>query len=139
MAVVSLLIFFCCLFSCLLLPEWLQIRGAAVQRSQSVSFGQALPLTHSFRRRKKQSNPKKRTAPPVCCKTDYSPSASDDDILQRPAKEPLELENVTSVFGYPRNVKDKYVFGEIIGSGSYGIVKKCVEKETGTVSQLFDQ
>ena len=74
---------------------------------------------------------KRRSGLRVCCKTDYSPSASDDEVLQKPPKEPLDLEDVKNVFSYPRDIEDRYVFGEIIGTGSYGTVRKCVDKETG--------
>jgi len=40
---------------------------------------------------------------------------------------------VTKVFSYPRNISDKYEFGEVIGTGSYGTVKRCIEKDTGSV------
>lgn len=34
---------------------------------------------------------------------------------------------VTSVFGYQRNLHDKYHIGRVIGAGSFGVVRECVE------------
>eukprot|EP00210_Caulerpa_lentillifera_P002691 g2571.t1 len=64
---------------------------------------------------------------------DYSPSASDDELFRRPSKTKLVAEEVRSVFGYPRDVSEKYAFGEVIGTGSYGVVRKCIEMDTGAV------
>ena len=119
----------------LLPPESIAIRSLNSKRCSALCGLSC--CTHPFRRLRKQPVSKRRATLRVSCKTDYSPSASDDDILQKPPKEALELKDVTSVFGYPRNVSEKYEFGEIIGTSSYGTVKKCVEKETGNLTQCF--
>lgn len=107
-------------------------RGFAAQPSVSFTLSGIgpSPMCRCFPRLKSQMRPKQRKIR-TGCKSDYAPSASDEDILQKPGKEPLELEDVTHVFGYSRDIFKKYEMGEIIGSGSYGIVKKCVEKATG--------
>lgn len=69
----------------------------------------------------------------IRCGPDYSPSASDDEILRKPSKTKLLAKQVEAVFGYPRDVFAKYTFGEVIGTGSYGVVRKCIEKSTGAI------
>ncbi|GMH35775.1 hypothetical protein BSKO_03643 [Bryopsis sp. KO-2023] len=68
----------------------------------------------------------------VDCKIDYSSSPGDfGSVLERPSKSPLDATEVTDVFDYPRNLHDRFHVGEILGSGSYGIVRRCVDKDTG--------
>lgn len=33
---------------------------------------------------------------------------------------------VTHVFGYPRNLPERYMLGKVIGAGSFGVVRECV-------------
>lgn len=41
--------------------------------------------------------------------TDYTPSASDDPVLRKPPKTPLEPDEITEVFGYPRDHYTRWV------------------------------
>ena len=36
---------------------------------------------------------------------DYAPSPTDDSILQMPSKQELKPEDMTDVFGYPRDLR----------------------------------
>ena len=36
---------------------------------------------------------------------DYAPSPTDDSVLQRPSKQELMPEDMTDVFGYPRDLR----------------------------------
>ncbi|CAD7699180.1 unnamed protein product [Ostreobium quekettii] len=63
--------------------------------------------------------------------TDYSPSASDDPILRRPPKTPLNPEDIKAVFGYARDARERFHVGDVIGAGSYGVVRRCTDKDTG--------
>ncbi|CAD7701182.1 unnamed protein product [Ostreobium quekettii] len=61
---------------------------------------------------------------------DYVFSATDDPILKQPPKTALDPEEIKGVFGYPRDVRERFHFGEVIGTGSYGVVRRCIEKES---------
>ncbi|GIL82813.1 hypothetical protein Vretimale_8185 [Volvox reticuliferus] len=68
--------------------------------------------------------------------TDYVASASDEGVLRLPGRTELEPQMVTNVFGYPRNLNEKYHLGRVIGAGSFGVVRECVEKATGRVNAV---
>lgn len=63
--------------------------------------------------------------------TDYKASASDDQVLRKPPRTPLEPEEMKRVFGYLRDHFERFHMGEVIGTGSYGIVRRCTEIKTG--------
>lgn len=62
---------------------------------------------------------------------DYSAKVGDSDILQKPLKCELTASEVRNVFGFPRNVRDKYSLGDVLGAGSFGVVRMCTERSTG--------
>uniref|UniRef100_A0A7S1X9N0 Calcium-dependent protein kinase n=1 Tax=Tetraselmis chuii TaxID=63592 RepID=A0A7S1X9N0_9CHLO len=64
-------------------------------------------------------------------KRDYSASATDKVILRLPPGHELSADDVKVVFDYPRNLTDRYDLKEKIGAGSFGIVVRAVDKETG--------
>jgi hypothetical protein len=65
-----------------------------------------------------------------CHSTDYTASVTDEGVLLLPSRTELEAEQVTNVFGYPRNLQDKYRVGRVIGAGSFGVVRECLEKSS---------
>eukprot|EP00195_Chlamydomonas_chlamydogama_P002656 CAMPEP_0202921416 /NCGR_PEP_ID=MMETSP1392-20130828/77385_1 /ASSEMBLY_ACC=CAM_ASM_000868 /TAXON_ID=225041 /ORGANISM="Chlamydomonas chlamydogama, Strain SAG 11-48b" /LENGTH=597 /DNA_ID=CAMNT_0049614987 /DNA_START=209 /DNA_END=2002 /DNA_ORIENTATION=+ len=67
----------------------------------------------------------------VCHSTDYVATASDEGVLRLPGRTELKCEEVTHVFGYSRDLTQKYFLGRMIGAGSFGIVRECVEAATG--------
>ncbi|KAL4446799.1 hypothetical protein ABPG77_008043 [Micractinium sp. CCAP 211/92] len=62
---------------------------------------------------------------------DYQAKAGDSAVLQRPLKSELLPEEIHNVFGYPRNLKDKYVMGSVLGAGSFGVVRECTDRRSG--------
>lgn len=68
----------------------------------------------------------------VCClHADYSAKAGDSDVLQKPLKCELAASEVRNVFGFHRNLRDRYSLGEVLGAGSFGVVRSCTERSTG--------
>ncbi|KAG2424379.1 hypothetical protein HXX76_014588 [Chlamydomonas incerta] len=68
--------------------------------------------------------------------TDYTSSASDEGVLRLPGRTELEPHLVTNVFGFPRNLVEKYHLGRVIGAGSFGVVREVVEKNTGKTAAV---
>eukprot|EP00197_Chlamydomonas_leiostraca_P016234 CAMPEP_0202862620 /NCGR_PEP_ID=MMETSP1391-20130828/3593_1 /ASSEMBLY_ACC=CAM_ASM_000867 /TAXON_ID=1034604 /ORGANISM="Chlamydomonas leiostraca, Strain SAG 11-49" /LENGTH=572 /DNA_ID=CAMNT_0049542175 /DNA_START=227 /DNA_END=1946 /DNA_ORIENTATION=- len=62
---------------------------------------------------------------------DYTATGADEGVLKMPARTELDPEQITSVFGYPRNLTQKYFVGRVIGAGSFGVVRECVEIHSG--------
>ncbi|KAI3434801.1 hypothetical protein D9Q98_002859 [Chlorella vulgaris] len=62
---------------------------------------------------------------------DYVAKAGDAAVLQRPLKAELQSEEIQNVFGYPRNLRDKYQLGAVLGAGSFGVVRECTERRPG--------
>ena len=63
--------------------------------------------------------------------TDYKAKAGDAAILEQAPKTELAPEEVKNVFGFPRDLKEKYTLGRILGAGSFGVVKEAIHSETG--------
>ncbi len=72
-----------------------------------------------------------RTCIVYCLHADYSAKAGDSDVLQKPLKCELSPSEVRNVFGFGRNIRDKYTLEEVLGAGSFGVVRRCTEKVTG--------
>jgi hypothetical protein len=68
-------------------------------------------------------------APPA--HADYAAKAGDSAVLQRPLKAELLPDEIQHVFGYPRNLKDRYTLGAVLGAGSFGVVRECVDRRSG--------
>lgn len=69
--------------------------------------------------------------PVVCRAHDYEASPSDNEVLRLPARTELTKEQIRSVYGWPSNLQEKYFLGQIVGAGSFGIVRQCLEIATG--------
>lgn len=70
-------------------------------------------------------------APAVTCiHADYAAKATDGAVLQRPLKSELMPTEIKDVFGYPRNLKERYSLGAVLGAGSFGVVREVTEKRT---------
>jgi hypothetical protein len=67
----------------------------------------------------------------VAALLDYVATASDDGPLRLPARTELDASEITSVFGWPRDMSEKYKVGKVIGAGSFGTVREAKEKATG--------
>ena len=61
---------------------------------------------------------------------DYQAKAGDSSVLQRPLKSELHPSEIRNVFGFPRNLREKYGLGPVLGAGSFGVVRECTEKST---------
>ena len=55
------------------------------------------------------------------------------DVLFFPEGEEIPIKLCQSVFGWANNFKEDYLAGDPLGRGSYGVVRKAVEKATGRV------
>lgn len=66
----------------------------------------------------------------VCNVTDYEASAADEGVLALPSRTELQADWITNVFGYPRDLSSHYYVGKIIGAGSFGVVRECLDKVT---------
>lgn len=66
-----------------------------------------------------------RQVPPIQCMhgANSLPSRLSRHSSLRPAQ-------VTAVFNYARNLLDKYLVGRVIGAGSFGVVRECVERSS---------
>ena len=61
---------------------------------------------------------------------DYQAKAGDSTVLQRPLKAELLPTEIRNVFGFPRNLREVYTLGPVLGAGSFGVVRECTEKST---------
>uniref|UniRef100_A0A7S3FQZ4 Protein kinase domain-containing protein n=2 Tax=Chloropicon roscoffensis TaxID=1461544 RepID=A0A7S3FQZ4_9CHLO len=59
-------------------------------------------------------------------------SADDADFLYYPSDEEIPVSLCKHVYGYPRDLKSKYTFLEDLGRGSFGVVRRVVDTETGS-------
>ncbi|KAK9826177.1 hypothetical protein WJX81_003662 [Elliptochloris bilobata] len=49
---------------------------------------------------------------------------------ERPLREELRPREITNVFDHPRNLRDRYKLGKVLGAGSFGIVREATELKT---------
>jgi calcium-dependent protein kinase len=61
---------------------------------------------------------------------DYQAKAGDSTVLQRPLKAELLPSEVRNVFSFPRNLRELYTLGPVLGAGSFGVVRECTEKSS---------
>jgi len=66
------------------------------------------------------------TGPPA---PDYSAAATDCTVLRLPPKTELTPEEITHVFGYRRDFTEAYEMGEVLGAGSFGVVRACRRRD----------
>lgn len=67
----------------------------------------------------------------TCVHADYQAKAGDSSVLQRPLKTELQPSEIRDVFGFPRNLRELYSLGPVLGAGSFGVVRECTERSTG--------
>lgn len=73
-----------------------------------------------------------RAAAPVrAVHADYEAKAGDSSVLQRPLKAELSASEVRDVFGFPRDLHQRYALGGVLGAGSFGVVRHATERATG--------
>lgn len=60
---------------------------------------------------------------------DYSAAATDCAVLKLPPKTELTPEEITHVFGYRRDFAETYEMGEVLGAGSFGVVRACRRRD----------
>lgn len=101
-------------------------RSAALKRSILRA-----PKHHHGTLRKKSRSRKRLSATPSCLHADYQAKAGDSSVLQRPLKSELLPSEIRNVFGFPRNVRERYNLGSVLGAGSFGVVRECIERGTG--------
>ncbi|KAG1675746.1 hypothetical protein FOA52_012402 [Chlamydomonas sp. UWO 241] len=68
-------------------------------------------------------------APPAS--SGYDASAVDEGVLKLAATKELRLDQITHVYGWARDLTDKYVLGRALGAGSFGVVREATEVATG--------
>eukprot|EP00873_Tetraselmis_striata_P012822 jgi/Tetstr1/433086/TSEL_022418.t1 len=59
---------------------------------------------------------------------DYA--SEEDGVLSLPLTQELTSEQLRNVFGFPRHVTDFYTIKDVVGAGSFGVVRKAVEHQT---------
>lgn len=58
--------------------------------------------------------------------------SSDSPVCNLPVHSTFQHE--VNIFGYDfENVRDRYVLGQELGRGTFGIIRLCVERETGAI------
>lgn len=67
----------------------------------------------------------------ICRSLDYVAGISDEGVLKLAPRTELEPKDITHVFGYARDLIEKYFIGRVIGAGSFGVVRECIEATTG--------
>ena len=67
----------------------------------------------------------------VSLHADYQAKATDSEVLRRPLKSELQSHEIRNVFGFPRNLRDRYLVAEVLGAGSFGVVRHCTERSSG--------
>lgn len=100
-----------------------------IARSPLSAFSHCLSRHHNNNKHSRPHNP-----PPFITRAnhaDYAANAGDDAVLQRPLKSELLPEEIVNVFGYPRDLREIYDVGIVMGAGSFGIVRLAIEKSTG--------
>ena len=60
---------------------------------------------------------------------DYRAAATDCAVLKLPPKTELTPEEITDVFGYRRDFAEAYEMGEVLGAGSFGVVRACRRRD----------
>ena len=60
---------------------------------------------------------------------DYLAAATDCAVLKLPPKTELTPEEITDVFGYRRDFAEPYEMGEVLGAGSFGVVRACRRRD----------
>ena len=60
---------------------------------------------------------------------DYLAAPTDCAVLKLPPKTELTPEEITSVFGYRRDFTALYEMGEVLGAGSFGVVRACRRRD----------
>ena len=60
---------------------------------------------------------------------DYLASATDCPVLRLPPKTELTPEEITNVFGYRRDFAETWEMGEVLGAGSFGVVRACRRRD----------
>ena len=63
----------------------------------------------------------------VSLHADYQAKATDSEVLRRPLKSELQSHEIRNVFGFPRNLRDRYLVAEVLGAGSFGVVRTVSE------------
>ena len=67
----------------------------------------------------------------VSLHADYQAKATDSEVLRRPLKSELQSHEIRNVFGFPRNLRDRYLVAEVLGAGSFGVVRHFTERSSG--------
>eukprot|EP00873_Tetraselmis_striata_P035898 jgi/Tetstr1/456162/TSEL_042930.t1 len=62
---------------------------------------------------------------------DYPPNANDTVLLRLHPGTDIYPHELTTVFGYGRNLHERYELGDKLGEGNYGVVYKAVDRRTG--------
>ncbi|RMZ52997.1 hypothetical protein APUTEX25_001116, partial [Auxenochlorella protothecoides] len=66
-----------------------------------------------------------------CARTDYTAKAGDVEVLKKPLKSELKPSELVTVFGFPRDFDTHYAMGDMLGAGSFGVVRQATENQTG--------
>jgi hypothetical protein len=57
--------------------------------------------------------PRRRAGARAVALLDYVASANDDGVLKLPARTELDADEIKNVYGYPRNLEERYTIGKV--------------------------
>ena len=63
----------------------------------------------------------------TCIHADYAAKATDGAVLQRPLKSELMPTEIKDVFGYPRNLKERWAVDGIFGCSCVELADACLD------------
>ncbi|KAL4518747.1 hypothetical protein Ndes2437B_g00828 [Nannochloris sp. 'desiccata'] len=126
------------------------VSAGSEQKAFPIASSLGMPVFHSLRRFKRSTfkpagrhhrgalsltkrTPSRSTAPGLrvhAVHADYQAKAGDSTVLQRPLKAELLPSEVRNVFSFPRNLRELYTLGPVLGAGSFGVVRECTEKSS---------
>jgi calcium-dependent protein kinase len=69
--------------------------------------------------------------PKPVASVDYVASAADEGVLGLPPRTELQPPDITHVFGYPRDLTERYYLGRVLGAGSFGVVREAIGVSSG--------
>lgn len=72
-----------------------------------------------------------RSGPAPHSKRDYPSSANDKMFFRLHPGVEIEPHELSAVYGYAKNLQERYELKEKIGEGNYGVVYKAVDRQTG--------
>jgi hypothetical protein len=106
------------------------MRRAALPSSFSPPSPLPSPRVAAAPQRRRHPRRSTTLLPPIAS-VDYVASAADEGVLGLPPRTELQPQDITSVFGYPRDLTARYYLGRVLGAGSFGVVREAISVDSG--------